>query len=178
MADVEAKGCCLWLMPEGEVTQRLNDRIQVLAARFGTSSFAPHVTLVSGLELPESDAYAAAARAAAAMQPFTVVLGDVEGGDEHFRCLFLRVKDDGRLRAAHASAARAFGREPAADFLPHLSLVYGTLTPAEKRMIARRIGDDLRLHFDVRRFHLWRTEGPVTTWRRLGVFDLRQVAEP
>ena len=88
----------------------------------------------------------------------------------------MRAQDDGALRAAHATAARAFGREPDPGFLPHVSLVYGTLAPDEKRAIAREVGDDLRLRFEVRRLHLWRTEGPVAEWRELGVFDLPRLA--
>jgi 2'-5' RNA ligase len=171
MVGLEAKGYCLWLMPEGDAAQQLAVWIHRLAARHGTETLPPHVTLVSGLRLPEWDAVALSARAAPAIRPLTVALGGVEGRDEHFRCLFLRAKDDGSLRAAHAIAAHTFGCEPEADFQPHLSLVYGTLTPREKDAVAREVGrPDIR--FEARRLHLWRTEGSVADWRELRAFEL------
>jgi 2'-5' RNA ligase len=167
-----AKGLSLWLMPEGETAEWLAARIDRLAARHGTERFAPHLTLLSALELAERQALVAAGCAAAEIAPFTVTLDDIQGRDEHFRCLFVRAKRDGALQAAHATAARAFEREPDAGFLPHVSLVYGTLAPDEKQAIAHEVGEELRVRFEVRRFHLWRTEGPVTEWRELGVFAL------
>jgi 2'-5' RNA ligase len=165
-------------MPEGETAERVAAWIERLAARHGTERFAPHLTLLSALELAEPQALGAVAHAAAEMSPFTVTLDDIQGRDEHFRCLFVCAKDDGALRAAHATAARAFGREPDAGFLPHLSLVYGTLAPDEKRAIAQEVADDLRVRFEVRRLHLWRTDGPVAEWRELGAFDFQRPVGP
>lgn len=159
-------------MPEGPVCARLAARIDQLADRLGTMRFLPHLTLVSGIVVAEAQAGAIAARAAAGIEPFAVRLGGAEGRDEHFRCLFLPAQDGPPLRTAHAIAARAFGRSPDPAFLPHVSLVYGTLTADEKRAIAREIGDGLALAFEVRRLHLWRTEGAVTAWRELGAFAI------
>ncbi len=172
MESVPAKGLSLWLMPDGEARERLAVWICQLAARLGTAPFSPHLTLASAVDVDEPQALAGSARAAAALVPFTVALADVEGRDEHFRCLFVRARDESTLRTAHATAARILGREPDPDFLPHVSLVYGALTPAEKGAIAREVGGDLGVLFEVRRLHLWRTEGPVSWWRELGVFEL------
>jgi 2'-5' RNA ligase len=174
MAIALARGLSLWLMPEGDTAERLAARIDRLAARHGTERFAPHLTLVSALELAAPQALRAARRAAADLAPFTVALDDIQGRDEHFRCLFVRAEDDGALRAAHVTAARAFGRQPEPGFLPHVSLVYGMLGPDEKRAIAQEVGDDLRLRFEACQLHLWRTEGPVADWRELGAFDLQR----
>jgi 2'-5' RNA ligase len=173
MAIALARGLSLWLMPEGDTADRLAARIDRLAARHGTERFAPHLTLVSALELAKPRALEAARLAAAELAPFAVTLDGIEGHEGYFRCLFVRAKDDGALRAAQATAARAFGREPDAGFLPHLSLVYGTLAPDEKRAIAQEVGAELNVRFEVRRLHLWRTAGPVADWRALAVFDLR-----
>jgi hypothetical protein len=77
------------------------------------------------------------------------------------------------LRAAHAAAARAFGQAPQADFLPHASLFYGTLTAVQKAELGREAGSGLRLSFEARTLHLWSTHGPVASWRELAVFPLR-----
>lgn len=172
MVPTQARGLSLWLMPEGNTAERFAAWIDRLAARHQTERFVPHLTLVSALEAAEPQALRAAARAAAGLAPFEVTLDGIQGRDEYFRCLFARAEADDPLRAAHATAARAFAREPQVDFMPHVSLLYGTLAPAEKRVIAREVGDRLRVRFEVRQLHLWRTEGPVAEWRELGAFTM------
>jgi 2'-5' RNA ligase len=173
MDEQRATGCSLWLMPEGALRERLAARIDALAARSRTERFPPHLTLLSGIEGRDEDVLAGARDAAEALSPFGVRLGGVAGRDEHFRCLFLLAYDDEALRAAHAAAARAFGREPQTSFLPHLSLVYGRLEPSQKRALADEAGADGACCFEARRLHAWRTEGRAPDWREIGVLELR-----
>lgn len=165
-------------MPEGPLCVQLATWIDRLARRLGTTPFLPHLTLVPGIALPEREAGARTARVAAAIDPFTVMLAAVEGRDEHFRCLFVRAHASGALQAAHATAARAFGREPDPGFLPHLSLVYGALRPGQKHAIAREIGEELRVSFEASQLHLWRTDGPVAEWREIGAFPMPELPGP
>jgi 2'-5' RNA ligase len=164
------KGHSLWLMPEGAVGEQLAGWIRRLAARYLTEAFAPHVTLVSALDTPAQELLARAERAAAGLSPFTVHVDGVDGRDEHFRCVFVRAVETAPLRAAHEAVARAFGREPDAGFFPHLSLVYGALRPAQKQGLAQEVGAEVAVRFEVRRLHLWRTDGPVGAWHEAGVF--------
>ena len=167
-----ARGVSLWLMPEGAERERLAALIEDLAARLGTRPFAPHVTLLPGLEGREERILATAALLAASVRPFRVRLVAVEGRDEHFRCLFARAEADEPLLAAHAAAARAFDRGPDPAFLPHLSLVYGTLAPETKRRLAAELVGAAALSFEVSSLRVWRTEGPVGGWRELRAVGL------
>lgn len=162
----------LWLAPEGETAERLALWIGRLADRLRTERFAPHVTLLSGLSGDPSALRERAGAAAAELAPFDVRLDAVEARDEHFRCLFVRVAETSALAAAHATAARAFGRAPDPSFLPHLSLVYGTLAPERKRDLAHEAASLLDVRFEVRSLRLWSTAGPVASWRELEVFPL------
>jgi 2'-5' RNA ligase len=172
MPTAGARGLSLWLRPEAETSQRLAAWIARLVARHRTETFAPHLTLLGAVELAEPAARRAAGRAAIEIAPLLVSPEEIQARDEHFRCLFVRARGDRAILFAHAIAARAFGREPDPAFLPHLSLVYGTLAPEEKRAIAREIGDELSRPFEMQRLELWRTEGPVAEWRELAAFDL------
>jgi 2'-5' RNA ligase len=172
MTDPRARGVSLWLMPEGDPRERLATLIARLAARLGTQPFAPHVTLLAGVEGPEAGVVPAVARLAAAMHPLRLRLAVVEGRDEHFRCLLARVTAEEPLRSAHALAARAFGREPDPGFLPHLSLVYGTLAPRLKASLAVELAAEAAVSFEANALHVWRTEGPVGDWREIGAFRL------
>jgi 2'-5' RNA ligase len=178
VASDRARGLSLWLMAGGQAGKRLSERIERLAMRFGSASFLPHLTLIPGLVVEEVQALRDAARAAAEIEPFVVTLGAPECGEEYFRCLFLRAQDDRALRTAHATAARAFGREPDPGFLPHVSLVYGTLASEEKRVVVQELGDSLCLSFQALRLQLWRTEGSVAEWRNLATFAIGRQCRP
>jgi hypothetical protein len=178
MDRARARGISLWLVPEGDTRLRLAALIDRLAARLGTEPLAPHVTLLPGLPGPEDAVLGAASAVASRLPPLLVRLGGVEGHDEHFRCLFARAVVDGPLRAAHAAVARAFDREPDPAFLPHLSLVYGTLPPETKWPLAMELASAVPGSIEAARLHVWRTEGPVGDWRELGTFLLEGGGRP
>jgi 2'-5' RNA ligase len=166
-----ARGVSLWLMPGEAARPRLAALIEGLAARLGTDPFPPHVTLLPGIEgLAPNTVLTAARPLAAGLHPLTVRLVSVEGRDEHFRCLIALAAFDETLRAAHAAAARAFGRQPDAAFLPHLSLVYGSLTAETKQALAADLAPATAVAFDAARLHVWRTDGPVAAWSEIGSF--------
>jgi len=162
----------IWLMPDGEPGEHLLAWIERLAERFRTERFRPHVTLLSGLSGEEADLGERTRLAATSLAPVAVHLDTIEGRDEHFRCLFVRAAEPDLLQAAHARTAEAFGRAPEPAFLPHLSLVYGTLAEEKKLDLAHEAGSDLDVRFEARTLHLWSTAGPVTSWRELAAFPL------
>jgi 2'-5' RNA ligase len=177
MGGAQGVGISLWLVPEGSARDRLSRVIDRLAARLGTVPFPPHVTLLAGLTRPEEEARVAAAVLASSFARFAVRLGGVGGSDAFFRCLFLRAERTEALLAAHAAAARAFGRDPDPGFDPHLSLVYGELARGTRVELAQELRSIAESRFDVDRLHVWSTEGPVHEWRALGAcaFERRDV---
>ena len=154
-------------MPDGETRDHLAETIAQLAARLGTTPFAPHVTLLPGLPGPEEGVLERARELAAELEPLPIEITGVAGHDAHFRCLFFRVADTPALREAHRRAARRFGREPDPAFEPHLSLVYGTLAPEVKARLSTDLSADVPAGFPADRLHVWRTEGVVGEWREL-----------
>jgi hypothetical protein len=165
-----ARGISLWLMPEGAVGARLAALIAGTAARLGTEPFAPHLTLLPGIDGPEDEVLETTRRVASGLRPLRVSLPSVEGRDEHFRCVIALAVADAPLRAAHAAAARAFDRPADPAFLPHLSLVYGTLAPDVKKALVAELTLATAVTFEVARLHAWRTDGSVGDWRELGSF--------
>jgi hypothetical protein len=154
-------------MPGGVARRRLESLVASFAARLGSSPFPPHLTLLPGID-GRSESVAAIARALATrLRPLTVRLESIEGSEEHFRCLIAVAVLDDPLREAHGAAARAFAREPDPSFLPHVSLVYGSLAPESKRALAAEAAPAAAIEFRAERLHVWRTEGPVEDWREL-----------
>ena len=175
MEEPRAKGISLWLMPEGNSHERLSQTIDRLAARLGTVRFAPHVTLLPGLSRPQASVVEGARTLAAGLGPFSVGFSAVGGVDQHFRCLFLRVRAGRAVGEAHSRAAQQFGRDADPSFDPHLSLVYGTLDSAERTRLARQLSGEMAASFEARRLHVWQTDGAVGDWQEIAVFDLGAV---
>jgi 2'-5' RNA ligase len=166
------RGFSLWLMPRGEVRDDLAALIADLARRLETEAFEPHVTLLAGLEAPEAEVVERARALASSLSPLTLAPAEIDGTEEHFRCLFLRMAAAPGLRRARSSAARAFGCDPDAPFDPHLSLVYGRLDPAAKAGLKQELSALGLPGFEAQRLHVWRSEGRAGEWREVAAFDL------
>lgn len=167
-----AKGVSLWLVPEGAVQERLGLLIAELARRHGTPRFEPHVTLLGGLVLPEAEVLASAQGLARRLGRPCIQLTVPDLSEEYFRCLFVRVEETKSLLAAHALAAQAFGRGARPPFVPHLSLLYGHLTPAAKREALSELAGRFGIGFEARHLQVVRTEGPPADWRVLAALTL------
>ncbi len=179
MEEARARGISLWLMPADGARQRLGALIEDLAARLDTRPFPPHLTLLPGIEdRPQGAVLATARSLAARMRRLTIRLESVEGREEHFRCLIALAAADDPLRAAHEAAAWAFDRQPDPAFLPHVSLVYGSLAPETKRPLIGDVASSAALAFEAKHLHVWRTEGPVGDWREIGAFGLGPRGRP
>jgi 2'-5' RNA ligase len=160
----EAVGFSLWLVPEEPIRAQLSETIRRLALRLGTPAFEPHVTLLGGLLRPEAEVVSKAEALARLVPRLELRVSGVEGRDEYFRCLFLRVEDDPALLDAHSRALAVFGRAADRPLLPHLSLVYGRLGDEEKRTLIAEI--DSSPSFEVAALEVHETEGPPVRWHR------------
>ncbi len=165
-------GTSLWLMPDGASAERLSALVSSLAARLGTPAFPPHVTLIHGLVRDEEAIVDLTGGLVEHLAGQSVSFGPVEAQPEFFRCLYLRVEPATSLRDAHALAAKTFGVPPDADYLPHLSLVYGSLDAAEKDRIAAAAVAEVPPTITLTAIEVWRTEGPVGEWRLRRRFPL------
>ena len=148
----------LWLEPPPALASTSAGFITRYAGASGgrCPTFDPHVTIAGGFVGTEAQAKeksaAIVASLASAFGPLRCDAMEVSAGTRFHQCVYLRMVPTEQLANAHALAARAFGLEPGngggAPYMPHLSLVYGQLTDAQ-REDARRDGETLRRAADV-----------------------------
>lgn len=162
----------IWLMPPSPVRARFARLIDTLSRRLGTPRFDPHVTLCGTADLHENDMLARVEGLAARLAPVPIRLTEVGYTDEYFRCLFVVAERSEQLLAAHRVACEAFGKPPAADFMPHLSLVYGELARERKEQIIGEIGRRFDAGFVADGISLCVPAGLPPHWRLLGPFPL------
>jgi 2'-5' RNA ligase len=166
-----AAGYALWLMPAGQTHRHLARRIVSLSRQYTTPRFEPHVTLLSGITVPEQEALSRSATLASRLDPFEIRLAGIDFLDEYFRCLFVRVIPTDAVINAHQAAKEVFGLPNPPAYMPHLSLMYGNPPIAVKKKIAS--GSSIDLSFEVSRIHLYAVNGPPADWRQAGTFSLR-----
>lgn len=154
-------------MPQGRTADRLQTLITDLSAKYRTPNFQPHVTLIGELNLTEVEAIAKTARVAKQIDPFEIQLSEVARLDQYFRCVFVKATKTRALINAHSAACAVFKQPDHEEYLPHLSLVYGTLDPQTKQSIIQAIGGRLDVEFMVKEIHLYYTAGHPRLWHRV-----------
>jgi len=157
----------LWLVPTGDARQQLAGTILGLSRAFCAPSFEPHVTLASGITGPAGEVASKMRRLAKSVAPFTVRLTKVDGLEEYFRCLFVRVAPTHPIMSANERAREAFHLERQAGFMPHLSLLYGRLPCDMKERIIVLLARQFGLGFKVSRLQLYLIKGQPAAWRRM-----------
>jgi len=163
----------IWLMPTGEVRQRLAGTIFDLSREYAAPAFEPHVTLAGGIVGPAREVASKMMELARRIPPFTVRLSAVDGLDEYFRCLFVRVATTHPIMTANKTAREVFRLAKQPAFMPHLSLLYGNLPASVKQRIIASLGGRFRLEFKARSLHLYLIKGAPQEWRRVAPFGLR-----
>jgi 2'-5' RNA ligase len=145
----------LWFAPAAGSSVRavLEREIATQAAKHGSDTFEPHVTLLGDLRCAAGDAPArsAAELFARRTKPFRVSLLGVATGPTFHQCVFLQCANEGALSAAHArmraicaeqgvplgeAGAATDAPPPPAAYAPHLSLLYSGVGEAERAAAA------------------------------------------
>jgi 2'-5' RNA ligase len=163
----------LWLMPTGEARDRLAGTILELSRQYATPVFEPHVTLAGGITGTAREVKSKMRDLARRISPFTVRLAAVDGLEEYFRCLFVRLARTRPTMSANEAAREVFHLDRQPAFMPHLSLLYGSLPPSVKERIIASLGRRLEFVFKVTCLHLYLTQGSPQKWRPIESWGLR-----
>lgn len=162
----------LWLMPKGEVRRRLAEAIVDLSGKYSTPAFEPHVTLAGGIVGPAQEVESKMKEVARRIPPFSVRLTTVDGLEEYFRCLFVRVAQIHPVMSANAVARQIFRLPKQPAFMPHLSLLYGSLLSKEKESIIISLGRRFELEFKAATLNLYLIKREPEAWRRVASWGL------
>jgi 2'-5' RNA ligase len=161
-----ATGISLWLEPEGPSRARFATLIRRLAVELGTPAFEPHVTLLGGLPLRESEVVERVARLAARLAPLEVRLTRAGVGSDYFRFLYFEAAMSRELVAAHAAARGAFELADA-RYEPHLSLAYAAPAGHSPEKLLQRVQGRRWGRFRATSLTVVRTVGTPAEWRVL-----------
>lgn len=178
-------GLALWLTPSpfSPAASSSPKLISDLSTTHDTLSFAPHVTLLTGIatDAPVPPLIDALEKALVDIKPFHITYTEFGTHGTYFQYLFAAVDKSDELAELRSVVRRAClpqlpAEEPAAYF-PHLSLMYGSDQEGRK---AEDILDELRESgtevepFKVESVSVVKCEGPPGDWEVLKVVELER----
>lgn len=162
----------LWLIPENGARDRFTDIIQELSRTYHTKLFDPHITLAGGINGSETELTAKAENLSTRLSRLTVIPQEVKYLNEFYRSLFLLVTPDEPLINANKLAKELFGLPSDEYFMPHLSLLYGTLAVKEKEKIIEKLESKRHDPFYVNNIVLFCTCNHPDKWYSVKSFPL------
>ena len=166
-----------WFKPSGKAYAILSRTIRDLAHELDAPVFEPHISLLGNLEGTEEKLIERTRPLAGRLEPFTAVLTEPSYRDTHFQCLFMLMEPTAALMNAHTIASEFF-HKPHQEFMPHVSLVYGSYPEARKKLVIEHLSADVRTSFEVTGLILVRADSSdPKDWHEIGPFPLKQVRE-
>lgn len=158
----------LWLQPSGDIAYQLQERIKKLSNAYDTPLFAPHVTLLGGLNVSETEVISLTDTLASSLAPFELTLTRAGYTDNFYQSLFIHIKKEEPLMEVRHMACQLFDiPEAERSYMPHLSLMYGELDRDEKERILNKTDREYYKSFGVEGIVLMRTEGLPVNWKRM-----------
>ena len=123
----------------------LRSWIDRLASWQGACPFVPHVTLLTSASGPKIKT-APLGAAVGCLQPLSIELEGLADTSEYFRCLVLVLKRSEAFDSFKSRLAAALGSTSLqASYRPHLSLLYASLGPRDRRTLRERVTIELPL---------------------------------
>lgn len=171
--DSKTIGYHIFLLPEGELFDRLQTIINQLAEKYAGIKFEPHVTLLARIPKSNEDELTAKTQQlAASMQPFEIELKEINAEDTYFRALYCKAEPNTQIEEYHQKALEMFGVQDVNVYMPHLSLYYGNVPQSVKDEMISSLSLSESMKFLVNKIYLYRTEGEATDWVRVGAYDI------
>ena len=165
----------MWLIPDrgSPAYRRLDDLITDYARSHPDApDFEPHITLLGGIETNEATVVNRTRDLVRGRDPLKLAFGDVSCSTTTYQCVFLLVVPSVPLLELRQAATDSFGRA-AELYVPHVSLVYGDLSPENRVQATRSIdADSLPDSVRVDTIEIVDTDGPVSEWRTVSTHPL------
>lgn len=165
----------VWLMPESDWAREFKRIVDDLADRFETPRFVPHLTLIGGQPFDRVDLGRRVKSLVAGSRSIWRPIVDVALGDAYFRSFYALFGAEGALLSLKQRTDRAVLGVEQAGFIPHVSLLYGTVEAGRKaaagvEIRAKLTGQTVR--FDRIEIVYSGDDVPVEHWETVEAFRL------
>lgn len=154
----------LWLRPAQTQIDELTQIISRLAHDYETAPFPPHATLLSKTTAQLSTIKQACKKIANKTQGFDLPLQKIGYAETYYRNFFILAEPVQTLSEIYMHAKEALAYEVNENFIPHLSLLYGSLDLKTKRKLKQELEGTYPAMLHCQRLDLYDTSGKVADW--------------
>jgi hypothetical protein len=167
----------VWLLPSAVQLDALTAVVERLAPVFGEPVFVPHATIQGDVAM-DLQALCAAVHDLAKSHPVCRWrMGAVEHSPHFFRCLYLRLQEDGGFSSLQRVMQAATGVADGLSPFPHVSLAYGQMNPQGLAWVQalqdQFVGQDLVL--DQLAVYRSSKQVPIAEWACVARYPLQAV---
>ncbi|KAJ6371565.1 hypothetical protein OIU77_001970 [Salix suchowensis] len=170
----------VWAIPPEAVGEKLKSLMGALRSEFGGPEIPPHITVVGATSLTEQDAVEKFRSACEGLKAYHAMADLVIAGAFPSQCLYLLFHSTPEVMDASAHCCRYFGYTRSNRYMPHLSLLYGTLTKDEKNKAREKayvLDESIdSLIFQISRLALWKTDRKdkftLESWKQIAECSL------
>ena len=171
--DSKTVGYHLFVLPEGELFDNLQNTINILAKKYGGARFEPHTTLLARIpKADEDELIVKTQQLASTMKPFEIEPKKICAENTYFRALYCKAKYSTKMKRYHQKALKMFGVKDVNVYIPHLSLFYGNVPQSIKDEMIASLLLPASMKFLADKAYLYRTEGETQDWVRIGAYPL------
>jgi len=161
------KSYSLSFVPPLEIYGKCSEIINGLSLQYKSPKFEPHITLIPHAASSKEEVIEVTSQLAKNHRPFEIKLAGIEYFNEYFVCVFVRVEKSEELISISNNARKIFKRANDPDYMPHLSLLYGTFSDEVKKGIVEKLGRQFNFSFTAKSISIFDTTGKPEEWKRI-----------
>jgi len=159
----------LFLVPAEEYYMEYEKLINSFSKKYKVPSF-PHVTLLELVEAEEVELVAKVRSIAENLSRIEVEVFGINFSSTASQCVFAQIRMSGQLLAMFELLMKELRYTSRSPFFPHISIIYGDLSPEEKADIAGRITVSKTLLLD--KLVIYRDNPKENEWAKVTEFAL------
>lgn len=137
----------IWLVPDQNTLANLKPKVTQLAAEHHFADFSPHLTLVNHFTGDLESTIAAVTNVARNQPPLDLQASEISWSTTYWQCVFLRITPTVELLQLRQNLLQQVSIEEAHFYMPHISLVYGTMDLASRSSIASELQQEMQFPF-------------------------------
>lgn len=162
----------IWLNPDVLSSEIFMPIMADLRERCNGPTFAPHLTLVSGITGDEREICATFESCAEQQAAFSLNPVQVRVSGDFFRAITVQSELPPVLRQFRHIIAQRFCLSVSKPYYPHLSLAYGEISDNILASIENELVQHVWPPISIESVSLWRLRGPVNNWRQVTTASL------
>lgn len=161
----------MWLRPKQEQANELAQIISRLARDYGTPPFPPHVTLLPVIAARSDTIRRVCKKIADTMREFEIPLQGIDYTETYHRNFFILAAPVPALTDLYERTKKVLACKTDEHFMPHLSLLYGSLDLKTKCGLKEEIEGTYPATLHCQGIDLYDIGGDVADWSCIGSYE-------